>query len=472
MHKLLNNKIILIAISIIGLFFWYSKPPQGLTNQGWHLLIIFNITIITIILKPLPMGSITLTCITILSLTNTISINVCLSNYSKPIVWMVVFAFFIAKGFNVTKLGNKLAYFFINIFSKNILGLAYGLAISDLLLAPAVPSNTARGAGIIFPIIKALTEKLPYKNKKENKIISAFLIKIAFHSNLISSTMFITAIASNPLIITFASNMNIKISWLQWMLANLIPGLIAMLLMPIIIYYISPIHIKNISNIPTITKNNIQNMKTINLQQLIMLFTFILVLLLWMFGNILGISPTLSALTGIVILLITKVLKWNDLIEEKTAWNTLIWFSILLMLADQMQEHNIINWLGNIITYYLQFNNKILLYITITIIYFYIHYFFASATAMVSSIYPMFLILLINADINHFSAIMSLAAFNSLSACLTHYGTGTAPVYFGSNYITMKEWWLTGIILSIFYITIWLSIGNYWWFILGYLEKF
>jgi DASS family divalent anion:Na+ symporter len=39
-----------------------------------------------------------------------------------------------------------MAYYFIRIFGKGPLGLAYGLNIADLLLAPAIPSNTARAA--------------------------------------------------------------------------------------------------------------------------------------------------------------------------------------------------------------------------------------------------------------------------------------------------------------------------------------
>ncbi len=40
---------------------------------------------------------------------------------------------------------------------KSSLGLSYGLTLTDLMLAPFIPSNTVRGGGIIFPIINSLT---------------------------------------------------------------------------------------------------------------------------------------------------------------------------------------------------------------------------------------------------------------------------------------------------------------------------
>ncbi len=41
---------------------------------------------------------------------------------------------------------------------KSTLGLALGLNIAETLLAPAMPSTSARAGGIFMPIIKSLSE--------------------------------------------------------------------------------------------------------------------------------------------------------------------------------------------------------------------------------------------------------------------------------------------------------------------------
>jgi DASS family divalent anion:Na+ symporter len=51
---------------------------------------------------------------------------------------------------------------------------------------------------------------------------------------------------------------------------------------------------------------------------------------------------------------------------------------------------------------------------------------------------------------------------------LTHYGTGTAPIIFGSGYATLGEWWKTGFILSVANLLIWIVAGGLWWRFLGY----
>jgi len=460
----------MVFLILVALFLWDSPVAEGLTDVGWHLLVIFVLTIIAIILKLLPMGAVALTCIAILSLTKTVPINVCLSSYAKPIVWMVVFAFFIARGFSLTGLGSRLAYFFMGIFGKSTLGMSYGFAITDLVLAPAVPSNTARGAGIVFPVINSLSEELESRSRSEgnNLKIGGFLTKVAFQSNLITSTMFLTAMAGNPLVANFAKDIGVRITWVDWMLAALVPGVISLLLMPLIVYKIYPPGIKNIPDAQSMAKKRLSEMGSMNSKQIIMLFTFILILILWVFGDTLGIPSSLAALTGIVILLLTEVLKWEDLLKERAAWNTLVWFSILLMLAQQLQSYGVIDWFGELISEYIVSYDKIVAYTLVSVLYFYVHYFFASSTALVSSMYQVFLLVMINSGVDHFSAAMSLAVFSSLSACLTHYGTGTAPVYFGARHVSMSDWWRIGAVLSIFYLLIWGIIGNIWWSFLGF----
>lgn len=63
---------------------------------------------------------------------------------------------------------------------------------------------------------------------------------------------------------------------------------------------------------------------------------------------------------------------------------------------------------------------------------------------------------------------LTLAFSSSLMMSLTHYGTGTAPIIFGSGYATLGEWWKTGFVMSVVNLAIWFFIGSVWWKFLGY----
>ena len=60
------------------------------------------------------------------------------------------------QGFQKTGLGERVANMFVAACGKSTLGLAYGLSIAEAVLAPAMPSTTARAGGIFMPIINSL----------------------------------------------------------------------------------------------------------------------------------------------------------------------------------------------------------------------------------------------------------------------------------------------------------------------------
>jgi divalent anion:Na+ symporter, DASS family len=200
----------------------------------------------------------------------------------------------------------------------------------------------------------------------------------------------------------------------------------------------------------------------------IMLATFFLLLSLWIFGpNQLGMNATTAALVGLAVLLFTTVLNWNDVLNERGAWDTLVWFAALVMMATQLNTLGLIPWfserMGDVVGGY----NWVVAFLILSLVYFYSHYFFASNTAHVSAMYAPFLAVAIVVGTPPLLAALVLAFFSNLFSSMTHYGTGPAPVLFGSGYVPMADWWRIGFLISVVNIVIWLGIGGVWWKILG-----
>ena len=108
---------------------------------------------------------------------------------------------------------------------KKTLGLSYGLIATDLVLAPAIPSNTARAGGIVFPLVLASAKAFGSEpNDGTARKIGAFLMQAAFQGNVITTAMFLTAMAANPLAAKLAAQMHIEVSWGEWALAAMVPG--------------------------------------------------------------------------------------------------------------------------------------------------------------------------------------------------------------------------------------------------------
>ena len=449
-------------------FAWLLPVPEGLDVRAWKLFIIFFSTIVGIILKLMPMGAMAFLAILACSLTGVLSLKESLVSFSLPVTWLIVFAFVIARGFILTGLGSRIAYFFISLLGKNTLGLSYGFVLTETLLAMFIPSNTARGAGIVFPIVQSLsTEYNSNPNDESRKDIGAYLMKVCFQTNTMTSAMFLTAIVCNPLVASLAGDVGLSISWGQWALMTLVPGALCLIMIPLVLYILYAPKIKNTPEAPSVAKDKLKTMGKLSFDEIVMLGVFGTLLVLWMGGKQFGIDATTTALLGVIVLLVTGVLSWNDILEEKGAWGTMVWFAVLLGMAGYLAKFGMMAWVSHKMEGVVHGMHWGPALIVLLLTYFYIHYFFASVTAHVTALYGVFLAVAITTGAPPMMAAMLLGALSGVSGCLTHYGTGSAPVYFGSGYVTLKEWWTLGAILSVIYLSIWGVIGTAWWKMLG-----
>lgn len=454
---------------LIGLVIWFVPPPEGVDPKAWHLLAIFVATIVGIILKALPMGAMAIIAIALTALTRTLSIGDSLSGFANTTIWLIVLAFFVARGFIKTGLGRRIAYLFVALLGKRSLGLGYGLVATDLVLAPAIPSNTARAGGVVFPIMRSLAHAFQSEpDDGSARKIGSYLSKTAFQGTVITSAMFLTAMAANPLIVKFAADQGITLTWAGWAIAASVPGIVSLIVVPLVIYVLYPPEIKETPAATQLARRELQNMGPVSPHEWIMLAVFALLLVLWIFAPQLGgINATTTAMTGLLVLLVTGVLTWQDLLEEKGAWDTLVWFSALVMMATFLNKLGLIPWFSKEVGGMLAGTYWVTAFLILTLVYFYSHYFFASQTAHISAMYAAFLAVALALGVPPLFAALVLAFSSNLFSSLTHYGTGPAPVYFGAGYVELRTWWGLGFVISLVNIVIWVGLGGIWWKVLG-----
>jgi len=459
----------LLGVLLVAVIIWLIPPPSGVEPKAWHLLAIFVATIVGIIVKPLPMGAMALLGIAATALSGTLTINQALSGFGNSTIWLIVVAFFISHGFIKTGLGSRIAYLFMAALGKKTLGLSYGLIATDLVLAPAIPSNTARAGGIVFPLVRASARAFG-SNPDDGTAhkIGSFLIQAAFQGNVVTSAMFLTAMAANPLAAKLAGQMHINVGWGQWAIAAVVPGLVSLVSVPFLLYKAYPPEIKETPGASELAKQKLVEMGKMRRQEWIMLAVFILLLFLWIFGDQLAkIDSATTALVGLGVLLLTGVLTWKDILEEEGAWDTLVWFAALVMMASFLNELGLIPWFTHAAQGMVGGVNWSIAFLALCLVYFYSHYLFASQTAHVSSMYAAFLSVSVAVGTPPLLAALVLGFVGNLFSSLTHYGSGPAPVLFGSGYVELGAWWKLGALASIINILIWLIVGGLWWKLLG-----
>ncbi|MGM1015082.1 DASS family sodium-coupled anion symporter [Limosilactobacillus fermentum] len=455
---------------IVGVILWLLTPmkPAAVPVAGWHMFALFVGTIIACITRPLPIGGVSILAFALTVLTGTLPMDKAILGFGNSSIWMIAMAFFIARGFIKTGLGRRIALNFVRLFGKKTLGLAYSLIGVDLIMAPATPSNTARAGGVLYPIIKSLAQSFGSdpKDGTERKI-GSFLVFAEYHGDMITAAMFMTAMAANPLVQTLAKSSGVNISWGGWFLAALVPGIISLIVVPWLIYKMYPPEIKETPNAKQWAEKELDQMGKITLPEKLMAVIFIIALVLWMTGSLTKIDASLAAFLTLGLLLVVGVLSWTDVLHETGAWNTLTWFSVLVMMAGSLTTLGFIPWLSSSIGSMLHGMSWFLVLAILIVFFFYSHYLFASSTAHVTAMYSALLAVAISAHVPPMLAALLLGFFGNLNASTTHYASGPAPVLFGSGYVPQNKWWSLNLVLGVFYLVVWIGIGSLWMKVIG-----
>ncbi|KAL2893305.1 Dicarboxylate transporter 1 chloroplastic [Bienertia sinuspersici] len=168
----------LIASILTGVIIWFIPTPDGVTKNA------FLSTIVGIITQPFPLGVVVLMGLGASVLTKTLTFSAAFSAYGDPIPWIIALAFYIARRFI------KLEFF----------TWIYSLVFSVALLAPTIPSVSARAGGIFLPLVKALCIACGSNvGNGTGRKLGSWLMLTCFQTSVISSFMFFTAMAANPL---------------------------------------------------------------------------------------------------------------------------------------------------------------------------------------------------------------------------------------------------------------------------------
>ncbi|KAJ0693108.1 putative solute carrier family 13 [Helianthus annuus] len=286
-----------------------------------------------------------------------------------------------------------------------------------------------------------------------------------------STALFLTGDAQNMLCMKLAESLGVKIKspWVVWFKASCFPALASLMLTPFIIYKICPPETKHTIDAPILAKNKLEQMGPVKQNEWIMMGTMLVTVTLWISGGSLSISTVAVAMMGLSILLILGVLSWDDCLSEKTAWDILAWFALLLGMATQLTVLGVVPLLSKSVASFLK-SLSVGWHVQLLIlqsIYFFIHYFFAGQATHIGALYPAFLSMHLTAKVPGTLSALLLAFNTDLFGALTHYSSGQAAIYYGAGYIKLQDVFKFGVLMAIINLTIWGLIGALWWKILG-----
>jgi len=457
-------------------------PPEGLAPHAWYYFAIFAGVIAGLIIENLPgagVGLIGVMLVMVLSQFVLFSpeqlakagfkpaaeaIKWGLSGFSNSTVWLIFAAFMFALGYEKSGLGKRIALQLVKLMGKRTLTLGYAVTIADLIIAPFTPSSTARSGGTIYPVIRNLPELYDSKpNDPSARRMGSYLMWMAISATCITSTLFLTGLAPNPLAVELVrKTSNVQIGWMQWFSAMAPFGILMLITLPLIGYVLYPPEVKGGPEVPAWAAKELEKQGPMSSKEKLLAVLVLFALGLWIFGGTF-IDATTVAIVVMTLMVFLRVVAWDDILANKQAWNTLIWFGTLVTLASGLSQVGFVKWFAQVIGGYMTGLSPRMAMVLLTLMFFFIHYMFASVTAHVTAVLPVMLAVgssIPGIDMQQFA--MMLCGTLGIMGIQTPYATGPSPVYYGSGYLPSADYWRMGAFFGVIFIGAYLLIGVPW----------
>ena len=524
----------------------FAQPPSDLTPAAMQLTGIFCAVIVGLLLSSYPISMIAGLGLSVLSLTQSLqcqaktgesidcrrctkelcgrdasdaSFTAALAGFADEVNWLVFCAFHIGKAVEVTRLGRRLSLHLFRFLGSSLLGLGYAVMMSEIVLGPFVPSNTARGGGIILPIVSSMAVTLgstPELNARERG--GEFLMLCGAHANLIAASLYPTGMAANPIVPAEAFKVyGIDFDYFTWVKGSVVPGLMVAAIVPFFLYHASfpstsssplwrrilkrlsvrrsddnyasiepnfdeeemVIDTPTSSEDPAIQFDSIRDQVRSELDQLgavsfaewKLIFILIVCLGLWLTRTWTNLDTTLVAFLTVMVMLYTSVITWDDIIHNYKCIDTFFWLGILIMMATQLSKLGVSKFIGEAVGDMISAAqiSPLLSCIILGLIYFYSMYMFSSLTGhIVSFVHPF---LSAGKHLNGPPLVVTaiLAYFSTLCGCLTNFSSGPIVIYYSQGYCSSRvRWFKFGLIISLIYVVTYFTVGLLWWKILGW----
>ncbi len=441
---------------------WFAPIPEGLTREAWHLFAVFAAAIFSVILNAFPLLTASLLAVGAVVLTNTVDAAKAFAGFANSSVLLVVGAFLVANAVVKCGLGRRISLLVVSVFGRSTLGLGYSIFLTDALIAPAFPSNTARG-GVLYPIILSLAQSAGSKPEDAaTRRLGGYLMFCGIASLSVSSALWLTATSTNPIGVTMAARYGVDIEFSSWLKAAAVPAVTAILALPWVLYRLYPPGVTATPDAPANARRELGAMGRLTRDEWIVAITFAIMVTGWVLGAKLHLSLAAVAFAGLGVLLATNVLTLDDINLQGGTLATFIWLAVLFALSGQLNELGFMGYVGGELTNLLQGIAWPIAYVLLLTLYVLMHYMFVSQSAQALALFSVFLDVAVRTGVPASLMAFALLFATSYFSSITPQGGSQNVIFVGSGYLTQRELYRLGLVTTGFCLLVFLVLGTPW----------
>ena len=450
------------AVVALAVAIWLIPPPAGLAVDAWRMFAIFIAAIASVIIGAFPILTASVFAAAAAVLSGLLTPEQAYAGFANSTILLIVLAFLVARAVVKCGLGQRLGHFVVSLFGRSTLGLSYSIFLVDCVISPAFPSNTAR-AGVLYPLVSGLADVGGAKpDDPARRKLGAYLMFSGMASISLSSALWLTSQAANPLGAAMARNAGVDISFGSWILASSVPTVIAMVVLPWLLQRIIRPEVTSTPDAPAAARRALTALGPLSRDERIVAWTFVGMVALWALAGSFGLDPAAIALLGLGVLLSTRVLTAADIAKEGDVLSTFIWFAVLFALSGQLNEMGFMGFVGQRLANALGGWSAFPVYLVLIVSYVLLHYIFVSQTAHVLALFAVFLDVGITLGVPAGPLAFMLLFSHNLFSVITPQAASANLLFTGSGYLTQGELYRYGGICTAITVTIYLLVATPW----------
>jgi DASS family divalent anion:Na+ symporter len=451
-----------IAPFALALAIWFTPVPAGLTAPAWHLFAIFVSAIVSVLLDAFPLLTSTMLAAAAVVLTGTLEPAKAFAGFANPTVLLVVVAFLVAQAVVKSGLGHRISLLMVSRFGGSPLGLAYSIVLTDAAIAPAFPSNTARG-GVLFPVVLSVAQNAGSRpGDEQGRRLGGYLMFCTMASLAVSSALWMTATSGNPIGTQVAHEFGIEISFGKWLLVSSVPSLVAILLLPLVLAKLFPHGVTSTAEAPVAARAELAKKGPFSRDEWITAIAFSVMVTGWVLADPLHLNVTIVAFAGLGVLLMTNVLTVADISKQGDTLATFLWLAVLFALSGQLNELGFMSYAGQRLAAQLGGMSWPLTYVALVVIYIAVHYMFVSQSSQVLALLGVFLDVGVRGGVPAPLMAFSLLFASSYFSVITPQGGSQNIIFVGAGYLTQRELYRIGLLMTLFFLAVYMVIGTPW----------
>jgi DASS family divalent anion:Na+ symporter len=278
----------------------------------------------------------------------------------------------------------------------------------------------------------------------------------------LSSALWFTAMAANPLGAEIARGYGLDIGFGTWLVASSIPTLTAMAVLPLLLYKTLSPEVTATPQAPRAAREALARLGPLRPAEKVVAATFVGMVALWASAATVGLDSTAVAFLGLGVLLATGALTLGDIAKEGDVLATFIWFAVLFTLSGQLNELGFMGYLGERLAGALGGLSAAAAGVVLVVVYVLLHYLFVSQTAHLLALFGVFLDVGVKLGVPvAILAFLLLFATNFFSAN-TPQGSSANLLFAGSGYLSQGELYKLGVLTTAFNLVLYLVVGIPW----------